>query len=390
MTSVERVGSFSLPEESSTWLAYYHGNGGAGGGGGRGGRGGRAGGGGAAAAAAAAPPAAARRPAARRRRPAAAHGAGHGRRPAREAQGTRRKGSGGDLIVRNLATGEEITIPEVTEYEWNNGDWIAYASRRPTRRRTAPSRATSSDGAVKRCHAGKGHYKASRSTKTGTQLAFLSDQADYDKEVSPYRLYYWKAGDAAATELVVRRRRAACRRAWSSAISSRRASRRTARGCYLGTAPPPAPPADPKARRRRCGVDLWNYKDPQMQPMQQVRASRSASATTAPSSISPTSGSSSWRPRPAERQPGRRSDARDRHVRPAVSPGNVLGQTYNDVFLVDLKTGAAAARCSSTGSGAATMSPGGKYVLYFDETRQLVHLSRRRRRAHQPHREDRP
>ena len=36
------------------------------------------------------------------------------------------------------------------------------------------------------------------------------------------------------------------------------------------------------------------------------------------------------------------------------------------------------------------MSPGGKYVLYFDETqRALVHLPRRRRRAREPHREDR-
>ena len=44
VTTVERVGSISLPEESSTWVALYRGNGGAGRGGGRGGRGGRAGG----------------------------------------------------------------------------------------------------------------------------------------------------------------------------------------------------------------------------------------------------------------------------------------------------------------------------------------------------------
>ena len=29
----------------------------------------------------------------------------------------------------------------------------------------------------------------------------MSDQAEYDKDVSPYRLYYWKVGDAAASEL---------------------------------------------------------------------------------------------------------------------------------------------------------------------------------------------
>lgn len=40
----------------------------------------------------------------------------------------KRKEPGADLIVRNLVSGEEVTISEVTEYQWDkNGDWIAYA-----------------------------------------------------------------------------------------------------------------------------------------------------------------------------------------------------------------------------------------------------------------------
>ena len=41
--------------------------------------------------------------------------------------------------------------------------------------------------------------------------------------------------------------------------------------------------------------------------------------------------------------------------------------TYNDVYLVDLKTGTRK-KVLEHFSGASTLSPGGKYLLYFDET----------------------
>ena len=42
-------------------------------------------------------------------------------------------------------------------------------------------------------------------------------------------------------------------------------------------------------------------------------------------------------------------------------------QNYNDVFLLDLKTGKPKKVLEHWGSNATAMSPGGKYVLYFDE-----------------------
>ena len=71
-----------------------------------------------------------------------------------------------------------------------------------------------SDGSVRTLLKGKGNYKSLAFDEDGKQLAFLSDQADYEKPVSPYRLYYWKTGDAAATELVVRGDARHAGRAW--------------------------------------------------------------------------------------------------------------------------------------------------------------------------------
>src|SRR5204862_5554277 len=169
-----------------TWLAYYKGVGGAGGGGGRGGRGGAGRGGGA-------PPA------------AAARGAGAGTGAAGRGQGAngeKRKDPGSDLILRNLASGEEVTIAEVTEYDWNaNGDWLAYAVSSADAAKDGAFARHSADGAVKTLHTGRGHYRSLTFDEAGTQLAFLSDEADYAQKVSPYRLYYWKPADAAAAEL---------------------------------------------------------------------------------------------------------------------------------------------------------------------------------------------
>src|SRR5262249_46946565 len=123
----------------------------------------------------------------------------------------KRQDSGADLIIRNLGTGEEVTVPDVTEDERNrNGDWIAYAVSSADAAKYGAFAPHSPHGAVKRRHAGPGHNKSLAFDENGTTLAFLSDEAEYAQKVSPYRLYYWKTptstgsgqANAAATELV--------------------------------------------------------------------------------------------------------------------------------------------------------------------------------------------
>src|SRR3954462_2713794 len=138
----EKVGSFSLPERSSTWLAYHKGLG-AGGGGGRGGRGGaggRAGGAGGRGA----PPAAA---------PAGGEQGGGRQNAPRE----KRKDPGADLIIRNLVTAAQVTVREVNEYEWNrNGDWIAYAVSSTDAAKDGAFARRIADGSVRTLLTGRG------------------------------------------------------------------------------------------------------------------------------------------------------------------------------------------------------------------------------------------
>ncbi len=171
VTTVDKVGSFRMAEESATWLAYYKGVGGAGGGGGARGAGGGARGAGGGA---------------RGATPPAAAGAQTAQRSGRGAPREKRKDPGSNLILRKLATAEETTIPEVSEYTIDTkGIWLAYATSSADAAKDGAFARSLADGTVKTLATGRGHYKSLTFNEAGSQIAFLSDQAEYDKPVSP-------------------------------------------------------------------------------------------------------------------------------------------------------------------------------------------------------------
>src|SRR4029453_7284091 len=144
----------------------------------------------------------------------------------------------------------------------------------------------------------------------------------------------------------------------------------------LMTGPPPppnpTPTPDPNAPRKPTPlpVDLWSYKDAQIQPMQKVRAQQDAVHN--------------FRAiyQMKDKSVVQLASADLPNVNPGLDLKNAIGtsdlpyrkeiswdQTYNDIYLVDLKTGARRKVLEHFGSNA-TMSPGGKYLLFYDEQKQ--------------------
>jgi dipeptidyl aminopeptidase/acylaminoacyl peptidase len=351
VATVERVGSVSLPEESSTWVALHRGRGGAGGGrGGRGAAGGRGGRGGA-------PPAVA---------PAQAPAAGQ---PGENTEGNaraKRKDNGSDLIVRNLVSGEEVTIPLVNDFAWSkDGSWLAYAVSSSKAEEDGAFARKMSDGTVVPLLKGKGNYKSLTFDEAGAQLAFLSDRAEYDKDVSPYRTYYWKPGESAASELVSATTRGMPQGLVVSDQGGLRFSEDGHR-LFLGTAPPPAPPAAEGAQAPRA-VDVWHWQDPLLQPMQRVRAQQErnrnyrAVVHLADKRFVQLA-TPEWPNLAQGEDPVRAIATSELPYRLEMS----WDTTYSDVALVDLKTGQRQPALTHL-RGTAPLSPGGKYLLYFDE-----------------------
>ena len=340
VTTVDKVGSFRVPDENSTWLAYYKGVGGTGGG--RAGRGGAAGRG-AAGGRQGAPPAAA---------------AGEGRQGSANGTREKRKDPGFDLILRNLATGEETTIPEVTEYEFDTkGALLAYATSSADAAKDGAFVRKTADGAVTTLLSGRGHYKSLAFDDAGTQLAFLSDKEEYEKPVAPYRLYYWKPAAAAAAELVSAATPGMLKGMVVSDNAAPRFSKDGAR-LFLGTAPPPAAPAD---RRQDPGADpgrpvvLQGPDDPA-----DAEGARRAGAHAQ----LPGDGLARRQEIPPARDAGaahgqyhRRRRECARPERPAVSHGDFLGPGVQRRLRARPEDPASRSRCSSTGAATSPRSP---------------------------------
>lgn len=364
VTTVEQISTIRLAPESSTWVALHKGRAPAAGGrGGRGGAGGggRAGGGAAPAAGAAAPAA----PAAAGATPAT--GAQGGNAPAANQPAEKRKDAGSDLIIRNLTTGTDVTITEVSGFAWaKNGAHLAYGVSSTDAAKDGAFLRQMSDGAVRTLLSGKANYKSFVFDEDGAQLAFTSDVAEYDKPVSPYRVYYWKSGDSAAAEVVsgATRGMPTGMVVHDSAVSFSEDGKQL----FLNTAPPPPPPAPTGANApRTVNVDLWHYQDSQLQPMQRVRATQDRNR--------------SYRAvyHVGEKRFVQLATPDMPTVQPSRFPDKALGtsdlpyqqlvswdQGYSDVYLVDLKTGQRRKLLEKSAS-AGSLSPGGNYLLFFDE-----------------------
>ena len=148
------------------------------------------------------------------------------------------------------------------------------------------------DGSVKTLLSGRGHYKGITFDEAGAQLAFISDKEEYAQKVSPYRLYHWKAGDAAATEIASAATNGVPKGMVVSEFAPPRFSKDGAR-VYLGTgAPPPAPPDPNDKTPEREGGHL-ELQGSVLQRCRRSGINRNGSAATAPSCTSRTSASCS-------------------------------------------------------------------------------------------------
>jgi dienelactone hydrolase len=185
----------------------------------------------------------------------------------------KKKDPGTELVVRTLASGAQATIADVVEYAWaKDGSWLAFATSAPakTPEKDGAFARRSADGATKTLLSGLGHYKALVFDDKAAQLAFLSDRDTYKDNPAVYKLYHWMVTADAAVELASGGTPGMPPAMVVSEHGRLEFSKDGAR-LFLGYGRPPAPePADDAPDPVK--VDIWNYKDAYLQPMQKVRA----------------------------------------------------------------------------------------------------------------------
>jgi dienelactone hydrolase len=336
---VPRVRSFRMPEENGRWLAYLL----------------------------EADSAAPARDTTAAAAPAAAATPGGTPRPV-SADSTRTRGArkefGTTLVLRDLQTGGETRIDEVTAYTFDRGGrWLGYTV---SARRGERDGAYVRDLAAGREHAlatGAGSWRGLAFSDDGRQAAFAFDpEGD-----APAAVYHAALGIQPRARRVVDSGDVGAGRR----VAGRGRIRFTRDGGTLvfGVLPltPDSVPADSLADR--AVFDLWNYRDPRLQPQQRVEASRDRdSAWTAvwrPGGRAVVVGTDTLRGVQLS-DDGRMAVASDevRHAIPAM-----WGEGGADVYAIDTRTGARR-RVAERVPFDPQISPGGRYVLFFGRDRR--------------------
>jgi dienelactone hydrolase len=277
----------------------------------------------------------------------------------------KKKEPGTDLVIRNLSTGAETRVAEVVEYAWDKaGDRLLYAVSSKKPEGDGAFVRTVADGRVRTLLGGLGHYTGLVFDESGTQLAFVSDRDTYKAEASPYTLYYWAAPAQTAVELVSS---ATPGMPAGAAVSENLtpAFSKDGHRLFLGTAP--APKATPPDAPEPIKVDIWHYKDPELQSMQKVNADQERKRSfRAVVTLD-------------DRKLVQLASADMPEIRLNGDATRALGQSnvpyrqlvswdsnYDDFYTVNFADGARRRIIEKSRFGA-TLSPGGGYALYFDD-----------------------
>lgn len=193
----------------------------------------------------------------------------------------RKKEPGTELVLRDLVSGAPpVTLPEVADFAWNkDGTVLAYAvssaAKTPEKDgafvlpvRVAGERAASLGRPVALL-TGQGNYKNLTWDDKGGQLAFVSDRDDYKADAPTAKLYHW-ADDDKAAEIAAATTPGMLPGLVVSDSANLQFSKDGARLFFGMTRAPKPKPA--KDAPEPVAVDIWSWKDPELQTQQKVGA----------------------------------------------------------------------------------------------------------------------
>ncbi len=280
----------------------------------------------------------------------------------------KKKEPGNDLVVRELASGKETKLAEVVDYAWNEpGTWLAFAVSSKTPENDGAFALEAAAGKTVALLKGLGNYKNLTFDEKGGQLAFTSDRDDYKSEKSASKLYHWAAPAAAAVELVP-----ALAKGFPAgqAVSENGRLRFSKDGGRLFFGIAETPKAEPKDAAEPVKVDIWNWKDPYLQPMQKAQAEEDGKRTLMcvmhflPKEKKFVQLATADVPDIALSEDAKVAlGSSDLAYRPLVS----WDQGYSDVYVVNVNDGSKKRILEKT-SGGARLSPGGAWVYYYSQT----------------------
>ncbi len=274
---------------------------------------------------------------------------------------------GSEWILLSVETKESVTLALIDQLVWSeDGSFVVYSTSTKDGDGDGLFMRTLS-GATSPILTGLGRYSSVSIHKDTNQVVFFTDRDDYAAETPGLSAYLWKVGDAEARK-IADDSTVGIPEGWK--ISSRGGVSFSGDGSrvLLSTAPVVETVRDETPEAERVNVDIWNWRDPLIQPMQLQQATAVRNKTYR-GYVDVKSGA--YRQLETREIPdvtlSMQSEGRWALGSNSAPYAQFVSfdQTYRDVYLMDLN--AATTRLFlEMHSGAVSFSTGGRFLTWWD------------------------
>jgi dipeptidyl aminopeptidase/acylaminoacyl peptidase len=277
-----------------------------------------------------------------------------------------RRTYGNPITLRNLDTGADEVIADVVAYQFDDSAKVlAYtvASRGDSTKDGVYLRNLVT-GTTKAIVSGPGNYRAFTFDRTQQTFVFTTDREDFGKPNARQAIYLGSVKNGTAEPVV---RSEMLPEGMRFPDNFNVSLNRSGTALQFAIAPPPEDTVSADSLVGKARYDLWHYKDPVLQPTQllQVNQARNRTYTTVYHLATKKLLQLTHDSFPSVQL----SDDGKIGVQSTSVPYDVQrmwGDGGNDVYYVDPNTGARKLVATKI-SGNAQLSPGGKYIVWFDQ-----------------------
>ncbi|MCE2435431.1 MAG: hypothetical protein J4F29_21310, partial [Candidatus Latescibacteria bacterium] len=182
----------------------------------------------------------------------------------------RKKAEGTTLVLRNLQTSAEMRYNHVISYAFTeSGSYLIFAAANKDSTADGIYAIRTSTGDTTAILTGAGDYKKITSDESSLHLAFIANRDSFNAEQQEYALYYWSVGSRNKTKEIARSGTKGIPPNWWVSEHANLSFSKNGKRLFFGTAPRPEEAAeDDTPDDEKVAVDIWNWKDPYLQPMQ--------------------------------------------------------------------------------------------------------------------------
>ncbi len=276
------------------------------------------------------------------------------------------------LVLRDLATGAERRFERVTSYALaDDGRRAAYAASSDDGSGDGVYVVETATGESRMVLAGEGAYERMALSGDGRQLAFVTDRDDVEADQPSFALYHWKEGEEAARRLVAEGADGIPPGWWVSRNGEVTFSE-NGRRLFFGTAPRPAPePEDTLLDDEKVELDVWNWQDPLIQPMQKLEADRERKRTYRAVALLDRGGAIVQLATEAmpEVEVGGKGDADVAVAETGVPYRHLVGidaPEHADIWIIDVRSGERRRVLEDGQVSRMALSPEAKHVAWYD------------------------